>query len=173
MAVTGPAPPVDEVVAVQRSRRTGALLIVAVSALIADQLTKWWAVNRLSRGTIDVVGSLRLNLVSNTGTAFSLGSGRGLGPVIALMGVVVVVVLVVMGGAARRTVGAVAAGLVIGGALGNLADRAFRGDHGFLHGAVIDFIDLQWWPIFNVADASIVVGAGLLALSSVLADRQR
>ena len=59
-----------------------------------------------------------------------------------------------------------ASGLISGGALGNLLDRAFRGDDGFLHGAVIDFIDLQWWPVFNVADACIVVGAILLVIAS-------
>ena len=64
--------------------------------------------------------------------------------------------------------GAVAAGLVAGGALGNLGDRAFRGDDGFLHGAVVDFIDLQWWPIFNVADSAIVVGGILLVVVSML-----
>ena len=90
--------------------------------------------------------------------AFS-SAERGLGPAIALLAVVVVVLfLLVRRLGARRTVGAVAAGLVIGGALGNLLDRAFRGDSGFLGGAVVDFIDLQWWPVFNVADAAIVVG---------------
>ena len=66
----------------------------------------------------------------------------------------------------RFTLGAVSAGLIAGGAIGNLADRAFRGDDGFLHGAVVDFIDVQWWPVFNIADACIVVGAVLLVLSS-------
>ena len=160
------APPVHR-------RRTGLVLLVAAVVLAVDQLTKWWAVDRLVRGTVDVVGSLRFNLAYNTGTAFSIGSGRGLGPVIAPLAMVIVVVLVLLGGTARRAAGAVAAGLVIGGALGNLADRAFRGDNGFLHGAVIDFIDLQWWPIFNVADASIVVGALLLALISFQGDRGR
>ena len=51
---------------------------------------------------------------------------------------------------------------------GNLGDRAFRGDAGFLHGAVVDFIDLQWWPIFNVADSAIVVGGILLVIVSML-----
>jgi signal peptidase II len=57
---------------------------------------------------------------------------------------------------------AVAIGLVFGGALGNLIDRAFREGDGFLGGGVVDFIDLQWWPVFNIADAAIVVGALLL-----------
>jgi signal peptidase II len=51
-------------------------------------------------------------------------------------------------------------GALLGGALGNLADRLIRHHHG----AVIDFIDLRWWPVFNVADAAITVGAALLAL---------
>ena len=59
----------------------------------------------------------------------------------------------------------IAVALVLGGALGNLADRAFRDGQGFLGGAVIDFIDLQWWPVFNVADAAITVGAATLALT--------
>jgi signal peptidase II len=56
----------------------------------------------------------------------------------------------------------VAIGLVAGGALGNLIDRAFRAGDGFLGGGVVDFIDLQWWPVFNLADAAIVLGALLL-----------
>jgi signal peptidase II len=59
---------------------------------------------------------------------------------------------------------AVALGLVVGGALGNLTDRAFRAGDGFLGGGVIDFVDLQWWPVFNVADSGVVVGAVLLFL---------
>ncbi len=71
-----------------------------------------------------------------------------------------------LGATSRTTLGAVAAGLIAGGAVGNLLDRAFRGDQGFLHGGVVDFIDLQWWPVFNVADACVVVGALLLVVAS-------
>jgi signal peptidase II len=62
-------------------------------------------------------------------------------------------------------------GLLIGGAAGNLIDRLFRGDDGVLRGSVVDFIDLQWFPIFNVADMAINVGAGLLILNSILSAR--
>jgi len=55
---------------------------------------------------------------------------------------------------------------VLGGALGNLGDRMFRAGDGFLGGAVIDFVDVQWWPVFNLADASLCVGAVLLALTA-------
>ena len=62
--------------------------------------------------------------------------------------------------------GAVAVGLVLGGAAGNLADRAFRAGDGFLGGAVIDFIDAQWYPVFNVADMAVVGGALLLLFAT-------
>jgi len=77
------------------------------------------------------------------------------------------VVLVVVRAETTTHVGvAVALGLVLGGAFGNLIDRLCR-DPGFLRGAVVDFIDLQWWPVFNVADASVVGGAVLLVCLSV------
>jgi signal peptidase II len=63
---------------------------------------------------------------------------------------------------------AVGVGLVIGGSIGNVLDRLFRGE-GWLRGQVVDFIDLQWWPIFNVADMAIVVGGVLLILSTLRA----
>jgi signal peptidase II len=62
---------------------------------------------------------------------------------------------------------AAALGLILGGALGNLCDRLFRGDHG----AVVDFVALHFWPTFNVADASIVVGCALLLVSLVRGPR--
>jgi signal peptidase II len=65
------------------------------------------------------------------------------------------------GATTRHPVLAVAVGLVLGGALGNLADRMFRG-RGWLRGAVIDFIDFRVWPVFNVADAAITCGCLML-----------
>jgi signal peptidase II len=64
----------------------------------------------------------------------------------------------------------VAVGLVAGGALGNLVDRATRGD-GLLQGAVVDFVDLQWFPVFNLADAAITVGVASLLWASARAAR--
>jgi signal peptidase II len=57
---------------------------------------------------------------------------------------------------------------VIGGSVGNVVDRLFRND-GWFDGAVVDFIDLQWWPIFNVADIGIVIGGGILLLLTLRA----
>ncbi len=65
--------------------------------------------------------------------------------------------------------GAVAVGLVLGGAAGNLVDRALRAGDGFLGGAVVDFIDLQWYPVFNIADIAVVGGALLLLVATAVA----
>nr|MBO2504099.1 hypothetical protein [Thermoanaerobacterales bacterium] len=81
---------------------------------------------------------------------------------ISLLAIIVVAVLLRTGRHATRPVVAVALGMVLGGALGNLIDRAVREGDGFLGGGVVDFVDLQWWPVFNLADSAIVVGAALL-----------
>jgi signal peptidase II len=63
-------------------------------------------------------------------------------------------------------------GMIVGGALGNVLDRAFRsGGGGILSGSVVDFIDFQWWPVFNVADMAVTVGGVILVLGSVRAGR--
>lgn len=137
------------------------LTIAVASAVVlcGDQITKTWATSALDDQIIDLVWTLRLRLVHNTGFAFSAGSG--LGPVLALAAIVIVALL----WSSRRRVGsvwgAIGLGGIIGGALGNLADRVFRGA-AWGRGAVVDFIDLQWWPIFNVADASITVGLAIV-----------
>jgi signal peptidase II len=147
-------------VGVQRARWL-LLLGVAAATLALDQITKAWAVEVLGDGRIiDLVGSLRLRLTLNFGSAFSLTDSRG--PLISALALVVVVVLLRTGRNATRPVMAVALGLVVGGAIGNLIDRAFRAGDGLLGGGVVDFVDLQWWPVFNVADSAVVVGAILL-----------
>jgi signal peptidase II len=147
-------------------RRVSLAVTLGIAAVVVllDQLTKHWAQNALSTEPArHIVWTLQLNLSFNSGMAFS--TGRGIGPVI---GAVAIVVIIGLALSVRRVAGdsmlaAVAAGLVVGGAIGNLSDRLFRGD-GWLHGSVIDFIDLQWFPIFNVADAAITVGGGLFVI---------
>jgi signal peptidase II len=144
--------------AATRTGRWALLLGVAALVLALDQLSKAWVVSELGDGrTIELVGSLRLRLTMNYGSAFSLANGRG--ALISLLALAVVAVLLRTGRHARSPVMAVALGLVVGGALGNLVDRAFRAGDGFLGGGVVDFIDLQWWPVFNLADSAIVLGA--------------
>lgn len=151
-------------------RLRGPLLIAAVVVLV-DQVTKHWALNALVDRDIEVVGSLRFNLAFNTGMAFS--SGEGLGPWIAVLAVAVVAFLLRTVARDGATVlQAVAIGLLAGGAIGNLSDRLFRGDR-WLRGAVVDFIDVQWWPIFNVADCGIVIGAVLLVIAVLFTAEER
>jgi signal peptidase II len=137
---------------------------VAVAVVLVDQLTKAWALNALEDGrVIDVVWTLRFNLAFNSGMAFS--QAQGAGPILGVIALVVIVVLLVSVGRSGGRLGAVATGLVIGGALGNVIDRLFRSGNGFLRGEVVDFIDLQWWPVFNVADMAISIG-GILLIGS-------
>lgn len=138
------------------------LTAIAASVLVADQLTKWWAVDALSDRSIDVVWTLRFHLVFNMRSAFNIGGGDAWGPLVAALAVVVVGVLLWYARSGVSRIATLALGLVVGGTLGNLGDRAFRGDEGFLRGPVVDFIDLQWWPVFNIADSAVVVGVLLL-----------
>ena len=146
-------------------RRLALAGTVVVLVVAADQLTKWWAVDRLASGPIHVIGTLDLELSRNTGSAFSLFQGRG--PILAVVAVVLVAALGALAWRAPTAGRAAVLGLIAGGALGNLGDRLFRGDHG----AVVDFVDLHFWPTFNVADACITVGCILLVVSLLRAPR--
>lgn len=140
--------------------------MAAALVLAADQLTKAWAVSALDDGrTIDLVWTLRLNLTFNEGAAFSLGGGSG--GILALVGLVVVAVVYRSVVHWPGRLPSVALGAVLGGAVGNLVDRVAR------NGKVVDFIDLQWWPLFNVADIGISCGAVALALLSLRQDDSR
>lgn len=146
------------------ARHRGAFAVAAAAVVALDQLTKHWALRALADGPVELLGSLRLKLTFNDSAAFSLGGGRT--TLISVVGLVVAAILVRFGLQAERRLTATGFGVILGGALGNLSDRAFRQGGGVLGGHVVDFIDLQWWPVFNVADISLWVGIGLLALAS-------
>lgn len=158
--------------ATPRRRRIGAVAVIALVVVVVDQASKHWALNRLSDGrTVEVVGSLQFALTWNTGASFSLGEGRNIGPLVGLLALGIVAWLL-QAGYSRTWLGTVAAGLVAGGAVGNLVDRAFRSGPnglpaGFMGGAVVDFVDVGWWPVFNVADSAVVIGAILLVLATL------
>ena len=153
-------------------RRDDLTLVGVAAAVVAlDQLTKAYALRHFQVPS-HIVWTLDLVVARNTGAAFSLLSGKGIGPVVALLAVVVVVVVVRSMRAVQGHTATIASGLVIGGALGNLVDRLFRSTNGFLQGAVVDWINFNWWPVFNVADAAICIGAVLLALVAVFAPTQ-
>jgi len=151
------------------SSATRRLWLLIAFIVAADQATKHWALNRLSSArTIDLIGSLRFNLAFNKGMAFSQATGAG--PIIGALAFVVIIVIVLWLRRNAQGLAGVAAGLIVGGATGNLIDRLLRGD-AWLRGAVVDFIDLQWWPIFNIADAAISTGAVLMIVASVRASK--
>jgi signal peptidase II len=139
-------------------RRLFIAAAVAAVVVAVDQVTKSWAVHRLSHGDVHVVWKLDLQLTYNSGASFGLAQGWA--PIIGAVAVAVVVTLLATVRHVRSDALTVALGLVIGGAVGNLADRVVRSHHG----GVVDFIALHFWPTFNVADSCIVVGAIAAAL---------
>jgi signal peptidase II len=146
--------------------RTLALWLYATTAFAygLDRLTKAWVGSALSgRAPLDLIpGVLSLNYTTNSGGAFGLGRSA---PWL-FAGATIVVSLVIVAVSTRlasRPI-AVALGLILGGALGNLTDRAMNGPG--LSGHVTDFIDLHVWPVFNLADSAIVIGAILLAATT-------
>ena len=138
------------------------LLISAVIVLL-DQVSKAWALRDLADGRIiHVIWTMQFNLTFNRGMAFSRGTG--IGPIIGVIGLVVVALLLLSLRRADNALTRVATGLIIGGALGNILDRLFRGS-GWMRGAVVDFIDFQWWPVFNIADMAIMIGAATMMVA--------
>lgn len=127
-----------------------------------DQMTKAWAASALDSDSIEIMWKLRLHLTTNTGFAFS--TGKGLGPMLGLLAACVVFLLWRMRTKFSSRLGTFALGLVLGGACGNLADRLFRVPR-WGRGAVVDFIDFRFWPVFNLADAAIVSGVVMLSAS--------
>ncbi len=146
------------------ARRSATLLFgTATAAYVVDRISKIWAEHSLMSGPVDVIpGLFTLRFTTNSGGAFSFGTSAPW--FFATATVVVSSVIVVTAFRRRRPVHAVALGLVLGGALGNLTDRLIRGPG--LGGNVVDFIDLHYWPVFNLADTAIVIGAVALGLSS-------
>ena len=137
--------------------------VVAVAVYAADQATKALAVARLEPGVpVEVLGPvLRLNLLRNPGAAFSLATGATW--VFTLVAVVVAAAVVRYARRLGSRVWAVALGLLLAGAVGNLTDRLARAP-GFARGHVVDFLQLPRWPVFNVADSAICVAAVLVVL---------
>lgn len=147
-------------------RRLRLLLSVAAIVLALDVVTKVLAVKLLPPGQpVPIIGdTVTWTLVRNSGAAFSMATGYTW--VLTLIATGVVVGIFWMG---RRLVSpwwAVGLGMILGGAMGNLVDRFFRAP-GPLRGHVVDFLSVGWWPVFNVADPSVVGGAILLVVLSV------
>ena len=139
------------------------MLGVAVFVVAADVISKAIVVSRLvNRPPVHVLGDfLELVLTRNSGAAFSIGASM----TIVFTAIAVGVVIYILRAARNlRSLGwAVALGLLLGGATGNLLDRIFRAP-GLFVGHVVDWIQLPHWPVFNLADSSVVCGGILVAL---------
>ena len=149
-----------------QKRRLRLLLAVAAVVLFLDIVTKVLAVRLLIPGQpVSIVGdTITWTLVRNSGAAFSMATGYTW--VLTLIATGVVIGIIWMG---RRLVSpwwAIGLGMILGGAMGNLVDRFFRSP-GPLRGHVVDFLSIGWWPVFNVADPSVVGGAILLVALSL------
>lgn len=159
-------PAEDEAPRPRPRRQVLLLLLVAAFVLAVDVATKVLAVKMLTPfQPVEIIGeTVTWNLQRNSGAAFSMF--RGSTWVLTLIAAGVVIGIVWMG---RRLVSkwwALGLGMILGGALGNLGDRIFRAPAP-LHGQVVDFISIGWWPTFNVADSAVVGGAILLVALSL------
>ena len=142
------------------------LVAVAGAAIAADQVTKAIVSSSLALGeSVNVVGPLSIHHVQNSGIAFGLFPTATSG-VIVLTTIAVTWMLVFFGrSGGRHPILPVALGLLLGGSLSNLIDRVRLGH-------VTDFLDVRFWPAFNLADAFIVAGVAVLIGALLLADRE-
>lgn len=152
-----------------RRRVRAEIVVFAAVALVAyllDQGSKWWAESALADGQPrEVIGELlQFRLVYNPGAAFSTGTSYT--TVLTIIALVVIVVVIRIAGRLHSRTWAIALGLILGGALGNVTDRIFR-DPAPFRGEVVDFIELPHWPVFNLADTAITIAAVLFVLLSL------
>ncbi len=149
-------------------------LLVAVPIVVLDQLVKWWVLADLMNppAVIEVTRFFNFVLVWNRGVSFGLfDSDSHWGPILlSSLAVVISVVLFIWLTRAGSRLSAVAIGMVLGGAVGNVIDR-------IRYGAVVDFLDFHamgyHWPAFNVADSAISVGVGLLLYDGLFENRRK
>lgn len=140
--------------------------LIALLVLAVDQAVKAVVVGSIERGEVEnVAGPLDLTLTYNDGIAFGLASGGG--PLVIVLALVALVALgFFVASAPPGWPTAVAGGLILGGALGNLLDRLTRGE-------VVDFVSVPFWPAFNLADTAITLGVIALAIVVIRGGRER
>jgi len=148
---------------IRRRRRIGVLLAVAAAVYALDATTKALVVAMMHYGVpIKLLGpALELFYTRNSGAAFSIGETYTI--IFTAIALSVIVVILRLSRKLFSLPWAIALGLLLGGALGNLTDRILRAP-GIFRGWVVDFIQLPHWPIFNLADSAICVGGALMVL---------
>lgn len=148
----------------QLIRRYVTAASVSTAIVVADLVTKRYASVHFADSPLEIIPDfLTFTYTENSGGAFSLFQNGG-----QIIGVLAIAVTIFVLGMLRRPrpmLELIALSMVVGGALGNVFDRLFRGD-GFLDGSVIDWIILWWIPTFNIADASVTIAVGLLFIQA-------
>ena len=140
--------------------------LVVAAAVLADQLTKRLVSSQLGLGEeVDVLGPFTIHHVQNSGIAFGLFPNSTTIVIVLTAAALVWMLLFFARSGARHPVLPVALGLVLGGSLSNLVDRIRLGH-------VTDFLDLRYWPAFNLADTFIVIGVIILLGVLAAADRE-
>ena len=140
-----------------------------VGAFALDQATKAWALSALSNGSvIELVPTIRLKLFFNPGVAFGIGADVGAPLVVGLAAVIAALLgwICVRLARGHNVTGTVFLAVAAGGATGNLWDRISRAENRPLTGHVVDFIAVDWFAVFNVADIFTTCGIALWALTS-------
>jgi len=144
---------------------------VSASLIVAiDQLTKFWAeASLVGQGSIPVIGELlQFRLAYNNAAAFSLGVGATW--VLTTISLVASIALIALSPRIKSMTWALIGGMALGGAVGNLIDRAFKQPE-FFNGHVVDFIQIPFnFPIFNLADTFLVMAVSLAILCTLLGD---
>jgi signal peptidase II len=149
--------------------RVARVSIAVALIVVADQITKSIAVARWSSVPRQIVGThVELFVTRNSGSAFS--RFQNLTPLLALGAIAIAVILARAARTATDRVTLYALVLLLGGALGNLTDR-FARSPGILRGHVVDFVQIGWWPVFNLADSCVTIGAVLLIVRGLLPPR--
>lgn len=142
--------------------------LIALIVVVLDQYTKALAVKKLSNGTIPVIKNIfHFTYVENTGAAFGIFKNSNTAFIIITSIILIGVIIALVKMKPKNKLIIVSTGLVIGGALGNLIDRILRG-------FVVDFLDFRAinYPVFNVADSCVVVGAILICVYLIFFDKK-
>jgi signal peptidase II len=161
----------SEAIATPRAMRLGVIALVPLSVVVLDQLTKWWVRGELTLNQpVSIVGeNIRLLYIHNEGAAFGVSIGEHSSTLFLILASAasILVLYLLMATPAGDRLQRFALGLILGGAVGNIIDRLRFGE-------VVDFIQVgvsgHYWPIFNVADSAVTVGAVLLGIA-YLSDR--
>lgn len=158
-----------------RTHLQALMLRIALTIIVLDQITKVIAVTTLeNRDNLvlvpalfgDRVGPLlQFNFIRNPGAAFGFGTNATL--IFTILALIISVVIWKTGKKIENRIWAICFGALLGGAIGNLIDRIFRSP-GVFRGAVVDFVQIPYWAIFNVADMAVSISATIIAVMTLL-----